>query len=172
MPFPSSSEYPTTTDELAVRPRGLTTHPESTITRINNANTLNATVTHQAPGMYTVKTPKNEYTVDLLNGTTTEPTAACTCPDYTYRCGEAGIDCKHIHHVKHRVINHALAPPSTNPEIWMRDYTDTLLHCLTAFTLPNDTQNHIENILLEAGETTYNIDPQVLARWTVIQTQQ
>lgn len=173
MPSPSisTSKYPTATDELAVRPRGLTTHPESTITRINKASTLDALVTHNAPGIYSVENSDDTYTVNLLNDPSPEPTATCTCPDYIYRCAEANIDCKHILLVKRRIQENNLAPPSVNPEVWMQDYTDSLLYCLTALDLSTDTRTRIENTLLLAGEHTYDIDPRALARWTLIQTQ-
>lgn len=173
MPSPSTSnsKYPTTTDELAVRPRGLTTHPDSTIARIENAASLDALTSHEAPGMYSVTTPDHTYTVDLLSGTTNEPAAACTCPDYQYRCAEASIDCKHIHHVKHRIKNGQLAPPSTNPEVWMREYTDTLLDCLPALTTTPALETTLENIVLLAGDTTYDIDPKHLTRWLITTTQ-
>lgn len=174
--MPSSTLYstdsPTTTDDIAVRPRGLASNPELVTERIHRAANLDALVTHNAPGMYNVETTDGDtYTVDLLSGDTHEPTAACTCPDYNYRCRKNGIDCKHILLVKHRIKNHVLAPPSMNPEVWMRDYADELLTCLTALDIPATTQTHIENTLLLAGETTYGIDPRALARWTLIQTQ-
>jgi hypothetical protein len=118
--------------------------------------------------MYSIETHNDSYTVDLLNGDSIEPTAACTCPDYQYRCRKEGIDCKHILLVKRRIQKNVLAPPSTNPELWMRNYTDDLLYSLTALDMPERTRIHIENMLLLAAEVVYGIDPRHLARWTLV----
>lgn len=52
-----------------------------------------------APGMFRVTNARSnsEYVVDML-----AETPACECPDYRYRCADAGIDCKHIETIRQR----------------------------------------------------------------------
>ena len=50
-----------------------------------------------APGMYEVSNLRSDstYVVDML-----AESPVCECPDYRYRCADAGEDCKHLSYIR------------------------------------------------------------------------
>ena len=71
----------------------------STTTRARRARDEPLHAERIAPGMYTVENRRSEstYVVDMLAAT-----PVCECPDFRFRCAEAGEDCKHIQTLRQR----------------------------------------------------------------------
>ena len=69
----------------------------ATQTRTSRAREEPLSAEKIAPGMFTVSNLRSdsEYVVDML-----AETPVCECPDYRYRCADAGIDCKHLSYIR------------------------------------------------------------------------